>query len=55
MAVVISDFEVLPDTKPAEQKKAGGESDGEAMKPNDVEVEQMLERLYERNERVRAH
>jgi N12 class adenine-specific DNA methylase len=56
MAVVINEFEVLPSTKPAEQKNAEAKENGsEAKKPNDAEFEQMLEKLRERSERVRAH
>lgn len=54
MAVVINEFEVLPNTQPAEQKNAEGK-EGEAKKPDEVELEQMLDKLHERNERIRAH
>jgi hypothetical protein len=55
MAVVINEFEVLPSTQPAEQKNADGKENGEAKKPDEVELEQMMDRLRERNDRVRAH
>jgi hypothetical protein len=56
MAVVINEFEVLPNTKPAEQKNAEKQQNSsEAKKPNDIELAEMIKRLHERKERVRAH
>lgn len=58
MPVVINEFEVVPEAKPAE-RGTGGKSDekSSSKKPEmtDYEAKRMLERRAERLERVSAH
>jgi hypothetical protein len=58
MAVVINEFEVMPQTpannnQPADVKS--GEKSAPKTPPTDYEVKKMLERRMERLERVLAH
>ena len=59
MAVVINEFEVVPEApkndNPAAAKKQGEKGGAPAQSPTDYEVKQMLERRQERMERVSAH
>ena len=58
MAVVINEFEVIPQTptaeKPTAEKKADGKG-SEKSEMTDHDVKKMLERRAERLERVSAH
>ena len=58
MAVVINEFEVMPQSptaeKPTAEKKAEGKS-SEKSELTDHDVKKMLERRVERLERVAAH
>jgi len=58
MAVVINEFEVMPQTpannsQPADVKS--GEKNSPKTPPSDYEVKKMLERRMERLERISAH
>lgn len=57
MAVVINDFEVMPQTQPENQtaeKKADAKG-AEKTEMSDHDIKKMLERRAERSERVAAH
>ena len=58
MAVVINDFEVMPQTQTPEnqtaEKKAGGKG-AEKLEMSDHDIKKMLERRAERLERISAH
>lgn len=58
MAVVINDFEVMPQTPADENKKSASKADGksgEKTEMTDQEIKQLLERRMERAERITAH
>ncbi len=57
MAVVINEFEVVPEPPKNEIKaaKKTNEKGGQNQPPTDYELKQMLERRLERMERVSAH
>lgn len=58
MAVVINEFEVIPESQKSENQKAvkkKEEKGGKNQPPTDYEVKQMLQRRMERAERVAAH
>jgi hypothetical protein len=56
MAVVINEFEVVPDTAPPASAAAGHSADAETAKQKEKpDFADVLCRLHERAERVRAH
>jgi len=58
MAVVINEFEVVPESPNNEgqaAKKEDKKGGGNDQPPTDYEVKQMLQRRFERLERVSAH
>ena len=58
MAVVINDFEVMPQTPADDNKKAANKADGKSAEKSemtDQEIKQLLERRAERFERTAGH
>ena len=59
MAVVINEFEVMPQTSPQNNqetaKKADEKSGGQKGEMSELDVKKMLERRAERMERIAAH
>ena len=58
MAVVINEFEVVPDTAANDNQSANvksGEKNSPKIQTSDYEVKKMLERRMERLERIAAH
>ena len=55
MPVVINEFEVVPDTSPPPENKAGG-NQSEAAKPKEpADLDKFIRWQSERAQRVRAH
>jgi hypothetical protein len=56
MAVVINEFEVVPDTAPPPSAAAGHSADAETAKQKEKpDLADLLRRCHERAQRVRAH
>jgi len=56
MAVVINEFEIVPDTAPPPPSAAGHSADIETAKQKEKpDLADVLHRLHQRAERVRAH
>jgi len=58
MAVVINEFEVVPEAQPSDNQAAAKPADkkgGQQQPSTDYEIKKILERRVERMERVSAH